>query len=114
MDQGKPTWPQPYTKNDRQLRDSESGSSSLLQGIAHQLVVQFQKLSHENVYTSNIIQTRQVIFRNSYAYTHMHVTIIIEKRGQRFGRVKKKEREGITGVIILDSKIKRKNKMERD
>lgn len=38
----------------------------------------------------------------------MHVTINIEKRGQRFGRIKMEEREGINGVIILDSKIKRK------
>ena len=106
MDQGKPTRPQSYTKNEKQLRDSESVSNSILQ--AYQLVAQFQTLSHEYVHTSNIIQTEQVTFRNTYAYTYMHVTINIEKRGQRFGRIKTEEREGINGVIILDAKIKRK------
>lgn len=36
-------------------------------------------VSSEDTYTSNI-QTEQAIFRNSYAYTYMHVRTINEKR----------------------------------
>lgn len=34
---------------------------------------------HENTHTSNIKQTKPVIFRNIYVYTYMYATIVNEK-----------------------------------
>lgn len=58
--------PQLYTKSYKQLRDAERGRDRLLQGGAHQLVMQYQMASPENMLTINIIQTEKVIIRNIY------------------------------------------------
>lgn len=42
--------PQPQTKNSRQLRNAERGRSSLPQGRAHQLFIQHQMVSPEDMY----------------------------------------------------------------
>ena len=40
----------------------------------------------ENIHTSNIIQTEQVIFRNIYVYTYMCVMTINTKGSHEFER----------------------------
>lgn len=68
----------------------------------------------ENLYRSQNIQAKRVIFMTMYAYTYMHVITINRKRGHEIERKKggvnrracgeEKGREN--GVIILNSKIK--------
>jgi hypothetical protein len=61
VDEGKPKRPQPYTLYYKELRNFKSGRNSILQGRAHQLVIQYQKVSLEGIYSSNN-QTKLVIF----------------------------------------------------
>jgi hypothetical protein len=56
-------------------------------------------VSPENIHTSDIIQTEQVIFRNIYVYTYRCVTTITEK-SHEFERARD-GLEGEVGVIIL-------------
>lgn len=51
------------------------------QGSAHQLVFQRTMLSSKSLYTSSIIQTEQVIFKNVsvYIHTNMHATLVKDK-----------------------------------
>jgi hypothetical protein len=51
----------PYTKNYRKLRNAESWRSSLLKRRTHQVVIQHQMVSPENIHTSDILQTEQNI-----------------------------------------------------
>ena len=53
----------------------------LVPGRAHQLIVQCQMVSPENICMSNTIQTVPVILRNIYvcAYTYMHAITVSEK-----------------------------------
>ena len=66
---GKPSRPQPYTKNYRQLRQLRVGEG-LPQGGACQLV--FQMVSLENIHTVNSVQSEQAIFRNGNTHTHSY------------------------------------------
>lgn len=57
----------------------------------HQVVIQYQMVSPEDIHGSNIIQTKQVTFRNIYniylyvyAYTYLHAITINERRGHKF------------------------------
>lgn len=50
MDKGKPKKPQPYIKNYRQVKNAVGGVNSHLQRRVHQLVIQYQNVSHENMY----------------------------------------------------------------
>lgn len=53
--------------------------------------IQHQEISPENIYTSNIIQTKQGIFRNTNVYAYMHVITINGKESW----ILKKPRNGI-------------------
>ena len=64
--------PQPYPKYYRQLRKSGSKRNSLPQGRAHQLIIQHQIVIPENIHRNNIIQTKQLIFRNIHVCTHTY------------------------------------------
>lgn len=66
----------------RECREWE-GESSLGKTTG---IVQYQMISPGNIYTSYIIQTEPVIFRNKYVHTYIHVTTISEKRGHKFER----------------------------
>lgn len=45
--------------------------------INSQLVVQYQKISTENICVSNIIETEQIIARDTYVHVRMHTHIHI-------------------------------------
>jgi hypothetical protein len=53
-------------------------------------VIQYQMISPENIYMSNIIHSKQVIFRYLEIYVHMYaymyITMINDKRGHEFER----------------------------
>lgn len=71
-------------------------------------VVQYQMVSPENIYASNILQMEQVIFRNIYVDTYIHVVTINGKEVTNLKEGKKaleggKEREKCNIII---SKIK--------
>jgi hypothetical protein len=55
----------------------------------------YQSVSPENMHTSNVMQAEQFIyaFKNTYAYTHMYVTIINENKDHLFAR----EQGGVYG-----------------
>lgn len=63
----------------------------------------------ENISTSNILQTEQVVFKNICLCIHIPQTTINEKRGHEFareqgevyGRIWREEREGRMTVIVL-------------
>ena len=77
---------QSYPKNYRNYRRKAGrGRGGPPQGRAHQLVIQYQMVNPENIHTSSIIQTAQVISMNISEYTYMHT--ISEKRGNEFGGV---------------------------
>lgn len=83
-----------------------------------QLVIQHQMASSENIHTSNIIQTKQVVFRDIYVYyinayiciqyTHSYIVCIFikqqlmkkevldlkERKRELHGKVWKEESEG--------------------
>lgn len=64
-------------------RTTETGQKKWSSPVrTHKLVTQYEIVSHENISTNNMIQTKWVVFRKiyAYAYTHMHVTIIYEKK----------------------------------
>lgn len=58
--------PQLSTKPYSQLRKTEGKTNSLPQRRTHQLFIQFQMISPENVYINNIIQIEQVLFSCVY------------------------------------------------
>ena len=64
------TWP--YTKNCRQLRNAESKRNHLLQGGAHQWVIQHPLVSPENIHTSNTALAERValFIRSAHTCTH--------------------------------------------
>ena len=66
-----------YMKNYRLLKNPESRRNSLLQGRAHQLVIQYQIVSTENKHPSDAVQTEQFVF--TCLGTH---TPINEKKNQ--------------------------------
>ena len=86
MDGEKPRRPQPYTKNYRSPRKVGR-------------VILCQLLSLENIHTSNITWTEQVIFRNTYVYTytHTHVTTNNEKEVMDLRESQRGVWEGIEG-----------------
>lgn len=66
--------------------------------------------SHENLYMSNIILTEEVLFRNIYVCTYIHVIIVNETVGHKFKReqsrrglwlVCRDKSEGEIDIIIL-------------
>lgn len=65
--------PQLYAKNYRLLRNAESGSNSLPQGRAQELVIKYQIVNPENTHTSNIIQSEQVEFIYLGVNMYMHM-----------------------------------------
>lgn len=89
-----PTWPQPYTELYRKAGSRRGG---LPQGRTHQLVVQGQVVSPEDIHISNI-WTQQVLFRNIYACTHLHTGIIGEKEALKVKENWEGEREGSEGT----------------
>lgn len=98
-------------------RNLEIRRNSLLQGSAHQLVIQYQMLSPKNMCTTNIVQTKQFIFRNIYANinTFMHAATVYEERGQEiWKRVKgvyerfwREKREEEMVYLLQNNKTKR-------
>lgn len=60
-----------YTENYRQPRKAGNGRGGPLQGRAPQMVVQCPTVSPGNIDTSNIIQTKEVIFRNMCIYVYI-------------------------------------------
>lgn len=68
----------------------------------------------QNIHTSTIIQKEQVI----YVYTCMHLTPNLKKRSHKFervqeviyGRIWRKKWEGKKDVIILLTKVEKKQK----
>lgn len=66
----------------KRLSKTGSRRGALPQGRAHQWAVQCQVVSPENTHASNILQTEQVVFRNTYvyAYTYVNTIAISEKR----------------------------------
>lgn len=88
LDGGEPTRPQLYMENFR--------GGGLLQGRTYQLDVQDQMVSPENIRTSNI-WTQQVISRNLYACTHMHLIIIDEKETMNVKENWEGDRKGLEG-----------------
>lgn len=66
LDGEKPTRHQPYRKNYRQLGKSGSRRGYHPREKHNQLVTLFQTFSSENIHTSSIIGTKQVIFSNVY------------------------------------------------
>lgn len=89
-----PTWPQPYTERNRKAGSRRGG---LPQGRTHQLVVQGQVVSPEDIHISNI-WTQQVLFRNVYACTHVHTGIIGEEEALKVKENWEGEREGLEGT----------------
>ena len=65
--------PQPYAKSYRQLQKAGSARGGLPQRRAHQLVVQCQMVSPENIQKSNTTQTSQVIFWNTPVYANTYI-----------------------------------------
>lgn len=63
----------------KQINLNKDGRNSLLQGRAHKLVVLSTMAIPEIIHKYNMIQTEQIIFRNTYVSTHIHVIIINEK-----------------------------------
>ena len=65
-------------KNYGQLRNAESGRHGLPQGRAHPLVTQYQMISDENMHTSSMMHTEQVVFRGIPIHTQTcrHVEFI--------------------------------------
>lgn len=61
---------QPYTKYYRQLRKPGNGKEILAQGRTHEMIVQSQTVSLENIHRSNIIWNEYDIFSYMYTYTH--------------------------------------------
>ena len=70
----KPMRPELSTKNHRQPRKAGRRRDALPQGRAQLLIHQYSMVSPENIYTSNIIQSEQVIFRNVYEHTYVRCT----------------------------------------
>lgn len=62
VDGGKSVKSQPYTENQRSLKNAK-GRRSPPHGKAHQLVIQYHMVIPENIHVSNIIHTNQSIFR---------------------------------------------------
>lgn len=56
------------------------------QGRTHQLFIQNQVISHDNMHANSLLKPEQVALRNIHVYTDMHVIIINEKIGHRFER----------------------------
>jgi len=56
----------------------------------HHLVIQYQMVSHKNIYKSKVIQSEQVMltYLGTYVYMHayMYITIIDDKRSYEFER----------------------------
>lgn len=70
-----------------EIKECRERRNDLFQVRAHQLVIQYQVCSPENMHnTRNIMQPEQVILRNICAYTHRYVTTINGKRGQEIER----------------------------
>lgn len=65
-------------------------------------------LNPENIYTSNVIQAKQVVCM--YDYTYMYITSINELRGYKLNESKEGNRKGRNDAIIV-SKRKRKFKI---
>lgn len=82
--------PQPYTKNYRQLRNTESGRNSLPQGKAHQLVMYYQ-MSALKTY----IQVRHIEFM--YLGVCIYVATTNGKRDHEFEKRAKSIWEGFEG-----------------
>lgn len=60
--------PLPYAKSYRQLSKALSLRGGPTQERAHGLVVHWQILSSENIYSSNIIRTQQIVFSKICVY----------------------------------------------
>jgi len=65
-------------------------------------------LNPENIYTSNVIQAKQVVCM--YEYTYMYITSINELRGYKLNESKEGNRKGRNDAITV-SKRKRKFKI---
>lgn len=102
--QGKPTRPQLYTKNYKTQRDAESGGNRLREEHTSWLP--------NNKGSALKTHIQETLYRLSRLYEE-YVTVIDEKRGQKFesekrgvcGRVWRKKGEGRHYIIII-SKLK--------
>ena len=63
------------------------------------IAYQCQIVSSKSIYTSNILQTTQIIFRKIYVYTYtyMHVTTINEKKKESMNL--KESQQGYMGGV---------------
>lgn len=101
MSEGKTTGPESNTENYKQIRNTEIGRNSLCQGIALQLVIQYQMVSPEKIHTSNIIQTQteEVLFVYlgggvcifDHSHTRMHAYVCNNNNGKRTHEFKKEQ-----------------------
>jgi hypothetical protein len=78
--------PKHYPKNYRQLRNAESRRKSS-PGKNRTVGYQITLATPENILSSTIIQTDQIVFREAYVYIDVHESAIIEKRCQGFEKV---------------------------
>lgn len=72
VDEEKHTRPWPYTKKYRKMKKARNRS-----GYPHgraQLVSQCQTVSPENIHRSNLLWTKQVIFKNIYVYRQKYMS----------------------------------------
>lgn len=81
--------PQPYTLQATKEFGRE-GDMYLPQGREHQLLIQYQTVSPENIHRSNIIQNKQVVFVYTEIYI-THVMVINELGAINLERSKKGE-----------------------
>jgi hypothetical protein len=95
--------PQLCTKHYRQLRKTEQKTNSLPQRRTHQLFIQFQMVSPENVYINNIIQIEQVLFSCVYNKSSWEEKETMKLKESKEGCIGfwREEREGRNDVIIL-------------
>ena len=72
VDRGNPMRPQPYTRN---YRDAESGRNHPPQGRAHQLVIQYQMVSPENIHQGNLTLSEKVALTYLGIYMYIHISM---------------------------------------
>ena len=76
---GKSLRPQFYARNCRQGRILSG--KIVFSRDAHQLIIQYQMDSPENIHMSIIIQPEHIIFRNISVYTYTQIKVTANKGG---------------------------------
>lgn len=76
---------QPYTKNNRKLRNTDSERKSPPQGRAHQFVIQYQVISPGNKLQVAFYRLSRLHLASAYVCAHVHVcmhALTMEKEGR--------------------------------